>query len=456
MNLRRLLALTVALALLLPAAATAAPAPSVLAGPCLAGGSYDPACDVDHNGVIDVLDIQLTAGRWNTNGVWTADGWSLTGNAGTTPGTNFLGTTDNQSLELRVNGSRALLIQHDSSGRPNIIGGHSENGATAGVYAATIGGGGGSSSPNWVYDDYSTVGGGTNNMAGSNDGATESATGATVGGGSGNSASGAHTTIAGGNVNIASGNWATIAGGSGNTASGLYAAVPGGNANTASGNWATVAGGSANTAGGLYAAVPGGIDNLAGGNYSFAAGRHAKTNAAGAFVWADSNDFNFAPGVANAFSARTTGGFRIYLGIDGTGGTTWQCTVYNGGSWGCSSDRDVKENFQPVNGQEVLQRLMTVPITTWNAIGTDPAVRRMGPMAQDFYAAFGLGDDDKVITTGDLDGVALASIQGLYQMVQEKDAQLAAQQGRLLAQQAQIDSLAARLAALEQNASTAP
>ncbi len=83
--------------------------------------------------------------------------------------------------------------------------------------------------------------------------------------------------------------------------------------------------------------------------------------------------------------------------------------------WGCSSDRDVKENFEPVNGREMLDKLATLPITTWNAIGTDPSVRRMGPMSQDFYAAFGLGDDDKVITTGDLDGVALASIQGLYE-----------------------------------------
>ena len=96
-----------------------------------------------------------------------------------------------------------------------------------------------------------------------------------------------------------------------------------------------------------------------------------------------------------------------------------------------------------MDGQEVLEKLMTVPITTWNAIGADPAVRRMGPMAQDFSAAFGLGDDDKVITTGDLDGVALASIQGLYQIVQEQDAQIVA------LQQENAD-LQARLAAIEQ------
>jgi hypothetical protein len=97
-----------------------------------------------------------------------------------------------------------------------------------------------------------------------------------------------------------------------------------------------------------------------------------------------------------------------------------------------------------------------LPITTWNAIGVGPAVKRMGPMAQDFYAAFGLGDDGRVITTGDLDGLALASIQGPYEIVQEKDAQLTAQQQRLDAQQAQIDRLTERLAALEHSASSAP
>jgi Tfp pilus assembly protein PilN len=64
-------------------------------------------------------------------------------------------------------------------------------------------------------------------------------------------------------------------------------------------------------------------------------------------------------------------------------------------------------------------------------------------MSQDFYAAFGLGDDDKVITTGDLDGVALASIQGLYAIVQ-------AQEGQIAALQQENTDLQARLAAIEQ------
>jgi len=64
-------------------------------------------------------------------------------------------------------------------------------------------------------------------------------------------------------------------------------------------------------------------------------------------------------------------------------------------------------------------------------------------MAQDFYAAFGVGEDDKHISTVDADGVALAAIQGLYQLVREKDAQITAQQE-------QIAALEAHIAALEQ------
>jgi hypothetical protein len=103
-----------------------------------------------------------------------------------------------------------------------------------------------------------------------------------------------------------------------------------------------------------------------------------------------------------------------------------------------------------------------LPIQTWS-FKDNTAIRHMGPMAQDFYAAFGLGQDDKTISTIDLDGVALASIQGLYHLLQEKDAeiavlekQVATLQSRNAAQQAQIDDLEARLAALEKRLGGAP
>ncbi len=306
---RRLIFLALMIALLAPAMAAAAPAATVLAGPCLAGGSYDPACDVDHNGVIDILDIQLTAGRWNQSGVWTADGWSLTGNAGTTPGTNFMGTTDNQALELRVNGSRALLIQPGLGGNNNIIGGQNSNGASVGVYAATISGG----SSSWVYDTHGAVGGGLGNTAGSNDGAIDNASYATVGGGRSNAAISTD---------------ATVAGGAGNTASGNNATVSGGEACLASGDWATVGGGYNNHAAGSGATVPGGANNLADADFSFAAGRRAKAVHEGSFVWADNQGTDFNSTAANTFRVRALNGAFIqannasYAGVvdnDGTG-----------------------------------------------------------------------------------------------------------------------------------------
>lgn len=414
--------LTILLSLLsLTLLATVPSAAAPLSNPCTPGQGYNPACDADHDGDIDVFDIQLTAGRWGTDGTYVDTSWSLTGNAGTTPGTHYVGTSDNQALQLRVNGSQALLITPNGNGSHNLVGGYSGNSVTAGAYGATIGGGGeGAGLANSVTDNYGTVGGGRQNRAGDND------------------------------ANTSNQPFATVAGGRSNNASMSGATVSGGIANAATALYSTVGGGGANTASGLYATIPGGRANLASGDYSFAAGRRAEAANAGAFVLADSNDFDLSPGVNNAFTARFTGGARFILGINASGAATWLCAVYNGGSWGCSSDRNVKENFEPVDGREILVKLAALPITTWNAIGTDPTVRRMGPMAQDFYAAFGLGDDDKVITTGDLDGVALASIQGLYEIVQEKDAQLAAQQQRLDAQQAQIDELIRRLSALEQ------
>jgi hypothetical protein len=98
-----------------------------------------------------------------------------------------------------------------------------------------------------------------------------------------------------------------------------------------------------------------------------------------------------------------------------------------------------------VDGTETLERLSQVPIFTWNAREQDPLVRHIGPMAQDFYATFEVGQDGRHIATIDLDGVALAAIQGLYQLLQEKDAQIVAQQD-------QIDDLEARVTALEEAA----
>ena len=102
-----------------------------------------------------------------------------------------------------------------------------------------------------------------------------------------------------------------------------------------------------------------------------------------------------------------------------------------GGSWSSISDRSVKANFESVDGRDVLEVLAEMPIETWNYDSQDPSIRHIGPVAQDFYAAFGVGEDERLITTVDADGVALAAIQGLYELVQEKDGEIAALEERL-------------------------
>jgi hypothetical protein len=78
-----------------------------------------------------------------------------------------------------------------------------------------------------------------------------------------------------------------------------------------------------------------------------------------------------------------------------------------------SSDREKKENFEEVDCQEILDKVAELPITTWNYKSDNEAIRHMGPVAQDFKAAFELGDSDKTIATTDKAGISLAAIKAL-------------------------------------------
>jgi hypothetical protein len=79
----------------------------------------------------------------------------------------------------------------------------------------------------------------------------------------------------------------------------------------------------------------------------------------------------------------------------------------------CVSDRAKKANFGSVDPTDMLERVRSLPITTWNYTSDDASVRHIGPMAQDFAALFGVGADDRHIHLLDGQGVALAAIQGL-------------------------------------------
>jgi hypothetical protein len=115
----------------------------------------------------------------------------------------------------------------------------------------------------------------------------------------------------------------------------------------------------------------------------------------------------------------------------------WVATIHNNGNLSLSgtvnppSDRNVKAGFAPVDVEAVLAKVALLPLTTWHYTNDAAATPHLGPMAQDFHAAFGLGGDDKTITTVDADGVALAAIQGLHRKTEALAAENAELRGEL-------------------------
>jgi len=385
--------------------------------------------------------------------------------------TAVLGTTDSHPLDIRANGARVMRYEPHAIS-PNVIGGSPANGVTAGVRGATIAGGGipgGDSdpdyfdeAPNRVTDHYGTIGGGYANVAGDNAGMSTSAPFATIAGGWSNSASGAISTVTGGVDNTASSTQSTVAGGGGNTASGHSSTVGGGVANTASGSYGTVTGGLGNDATGFTSTVAGGSNNAASGAYSFAAGVNGLADQSGCFAFVNWSNLQSGSclGVSNVarfildhglsvdYHARRAdgGGSRwVYVG-DVFGGqtiATWTgAFLSDAGVWTNNSDRARKDGFAPVDARAVLDGVVRMPITRWHYRHDGPGVEHIGPMAQDFRAAFGLGDTDRGIGTVDADGVALAAIQGLNAKLEERETALRAE---VKAKDAQIAALVAGL-----------
>jgi hypothetical protein len=187
-----------------------------------------------------------------------SSGWALTGNSGTVPGTNFLGTTDDQPLELRANGALALRLEPGAAS-PNVVGGYGGNLAQAGVLGAAIGGGGRDLAVNQVLAHYGTIGGGAGNSVSDYAGS--------VGGGEGNSAGGSYAIVGGGGANAADGSYATVSGGQSNAITATHGTVAGGGQNQVTAPYGTVAGGTSNAAVGNYAVIGGGRHNVAAADY---------------------------------------------------------------------------------------------------------------------------------------------------------------------------------------------
>ena len=182
------------------------------------------------------------------------------------------------------------------------------------------------------------------------------------------------------------------------------------------------------------------------GAASVALGYHSHTNARqGSFVFADRSSVDtLRAGVNHSANWRTSGGFRIFTSSNLTTGLTIQsgAVVSNwgqsnaviststgaylstGGEWTNVSDVNKKHRFGTVSYEEILKKLRELPVTSWSYKTDGENVRHVGPMAQDFHAAFGLGNDNRSIGTVDADGVALAGIKALEERTRNLAAEL--------------------------------
>jgi hypothetical protein len=88
----------------------------------------------------------------------------------------------------------------------------------------------------------------------------------------------------------------------------------------------------------------------------------------------------------------------------------------DGGTWTNNSDRNLKCNILPVDTKVILDKIASLPISFWEYTA-ESGTRHIGPMAQDFFAAFEVGSSDTSLSTIDVDGVALAAIQALNEKV---------------------------------------
>lgn len=402
-------------------------------------------------------------------------GWSLTGNTGTNPSTNFLGTTDNQPFSLRVNNNRAMYAQYVQApdgqyqiNSINIANGYNLNSITPGVAGATIAGGGDRytytvnssfvDNVNKVTDHYGTIGGGFGNVAGNNNADFNDARGSTVAGGAGNQAGKKFTTVGGGNANFALGDYDTIAGGWNSQASGGGGFIGGGWNHRMAGEWAVIGGGYTNVANGAGSTVPGGANNSAAGSYSFAAGFTAKANHDGAFVWADTSGADFASTAANQFLIRATGGVGIGLTapaypLDVQGDINARGSVRSNG-FALSSDSRFKTNVQTFdNALGAVLNLRGVTFDwnqkAWPGRGF-PGGPQVGFIAQEVESVLPqLVSTDangyKAVEYANVVPITVEAIKAQQKEIDEKDARIRA----LEAKAARVDELEARLARLE-------
>jgi hypothetical protein len=384
------------------------------------GGGEDNTASGDYSTVAGGLGNEASGLGATVSGggiLWDAFPNRASGIAATIGG--GAGNTANRNLATIAGGQ-----QNSAAGDGSAVGGGAWNQATGD--SSTIGGG----VHNTASGDLSTIAGGFTNQS--------IAYASTVSGGDHNQANGSGSFVGGGRSNGADGNYSVVTGGGGNLtnanhAGGDYSIVGGGARNSASGVYSVVGGGYENLASGVEAIVPGGTWNAARGRLSLAMANNAKANHDGSVVIAANSSADDADSIRSGgdeqMVLRADGGLYITNQFEQAPYDTTKLITTRGGAflsgsgwdWTNASGRDKKENFQPVDGRELLEKIARIPIERWNYKGQDINVRHIGPIADDFNSLFGVGADDESISTIDPAGVALAAIQELHKRTQRID-----------------------------------
>lgn len=255
---------------------------------------------------------------------------------------------------------------------------------------------------------------------------------------------GLHSTAFGLNT-FAVGQYA-FAAGMGSEALGIASTAFGFNAQ-AHGNYSTAFGATARASGQYSLAAGGSV--FAAGYASTAMGFFAQTTAAapGSFVYGDSTTqaagTYLTSNAPNEFRVRASGGFYLFTS-PATADSPASPGIRlgpNASAWSSLSDVNSKENFRDLEGDDVLDRIARMPVSEWNYKAEGAAIRHMGPTAQDFHAAFGLGEDALRISTIDADGVALAAVRALEARTRDANERLTRENEELRARLARLEAL---------------
>ncbi len=293
---------------------------------------------------------------------------------------------------------------HDNTtnGHASMVGGGIQN--VSGGYTSVISGGG----LNHVFGAYGVIAGGYDNFA--------QADTTFIGGGAGNVAGSSNATVGGGQLN---------------GVNAIYGSILGGRLNAIVGPGGAIGGGESNRVGpGSYSTIPGGLQNSAISSQSFAAGTKANANDDCSFVWSDccvdtvGVPIHFSSFIPRTFNARASNGFYFMTGCDSViapgSGQPGVFVPAGGSMWTSLSSRTMKKNIVRTNDRSILEKVATLPIYHWT-YNSQNNTRHIGPMAEDFYATFGVGESDKTISTLDPAGVALSAIKELHKKVAEID-----------------------------------